>query len=187
MVMPSRHVRDRVLRAVGELPLLDHHAHGLRLATLSPEAFGDLVNESDSPAMGGLKAFDKPFGLNVRALCAPVLGLERGAPLDAYFAERNRLGGEEASRRLIAACNLSAALLDTYERDRVHLTDPSTFASTMGVAAHEILRLESLFETVAMNHGSAQFCDRPICNGRFVIRRPPGPPSRSCRYSCISG
>ena len=142
-----------ISRAISALPLLDHHAHGIRLAPLSATEFGNLINESASTAVGGLKALDKPIGLNIRAMCAPVLGLEPGASIDDYFARRALLG-EEASRKLIAACGMSVTLLDTYDRKRAELTEPAAF-STLGPQAREILRLESLFENVARDHGQA--------------------------------
>jgi hypothetical protein len=141
-------------QAIQAVPLLDHHAHGIRLAPLSGSAFGDLINESSSYKVGGLKALDKPIGLNIRSLCAPVLGLEQGASFEDYFSQREALG-EDASRKLIEACGLSNVMIDTYDRGNASLTDPVAF-SRLGPKAHEVLRLESLFENVASAHGQSE-------------------------------
>lgn len=152
-------MKQDLIETIRTVPLFDHHAHGVRLASLSAETAGDLLNESTSKALGGLKAFDKPVGLNLRSICAPLLDLERGASLDRYFARRAELG-EDASQRLIEACGLSTVLLDTYARDSKDLTDPTSFTDTFNIPAFEILRLESLFENVAQTHGAVDgLCD----------------------------
>lgn len=138
-----------ILEQILQMPLVDHHAHGVMLADLDVQAMGDEINESSSPALGGAKAFDKPVGLNIRSLCAPILDLPAHSPIEDYVARRKQLGAREASQRLIDKSALSAVMLDTYSRDVSTLTSPHQFTEEFRTPALEILRIESIFENVA--------------------------------------
>ncbi len=145
-----------VYSEIMQMGLIDHHAHGVSLEDFDVQKMGDSLNESSSPILGGSKAFEKPVGLNIRGFCGPVLDLPAHQSIDQYLARRQELGGVECSRRLIESCNLDAALLDTYNRTRTDLTTPTQFQSQFGVTAYEVLRVESIFENVAMRLGGAQ-------------------------------
>jgi len=138
-----------------ELQLVDHHAHGVSMADMDVQRMGDLLNESSSPKLGGAVAFQKPVGTNIRTFCAPALGLPAHVDIEDYVARREELGGAEASKRLIANCNLQSALLDTYDRKPSELTDPSEFSAAFDMPTYEVLRIESVFENVAMAGGNA--------------------------------
>lgn len=144
-----------IVEEILQMPLVDHHAHGVRLDELDVFRMGNILNESSSKSLGGAKAFEKPVGLNIRGLCAPVLELPRHVPIDDYVAQRNQLGATEASRRLINQCGMSGALLDTYARDSTELTTPEQFAHTFGTRAFEVLRIESIFENTVLRAGSS--------------------------------
>jgi predicted TIM-barrel fold metal-dependent hydrolase len=91
--------------------------------------------------------FDSQLGLAIRAWCAPLLGLERHASPDDYWAARAALGEEEVNRRFLTAANVSHWLVDTGFR-AVDLLDPTAMAAASGGHAAEVVRLETLAEQV---------------------------------------
>src|SRR5687768_13566342 len=99
--------------SISELPLIDHHCHGIVPGDLDRLAFEDLINEGLDPPAAGTSHFDTPVGLAVRRWCAPVLDLEPLASPEAYLERRSGLGAGEANRRLLRAAGVGAMLLDS--------------------------------------------------------------------------
>ena len=130
-------------------PLVDHHVHGAFRAAPSRAAYGDALNEADTdPLPPDVDPFDSQLGFAARAWCAPVLGLDRHAPPDAYWARRAELGEDEVNRRFLTAAGVSDWLVDTGHRAGDLLT-PDGLAAAGGGRAHEVVRLETVAESLA--------------------------------------
>ncbi len=138
-----------LLAELDEIPLVDHHVHGALRASPSRTAYGNALNEADTdPLPAGTDPFDSQVGFAIRAWCAPVLGLERHASPDDYWARREQLGEDEVNRRFLGGAGVSHWLVDTGHR-AADLLSPEALATTSGAAAHEVVRLESLAEQLA--------------------------------------
>ena len=131
-----------------DLPLIDHHCHGVVTAPLDGPGVETLLTESADPAPPGTSVFDSQLGFAVRRWCAPVLGLEPSAPADSYLQRRAELGPAEVNRRFLRAAAVEAWLVDTGYQAGELLT-PEQLAQVSGVPAHEIIRLEAVAEQVA--------------------------------------
>jgi predicted TIM-barrel fold metal-dependent hydrolase len=131
-----------------DLPLVDHHCHGVVEAELTEDEFRSLATESDWPAPAGTDSLDSPFGLAVRRFCAPVLGLGPLAPLDDYLARRRSIGAAEANSLLLRSTGTSDYLLDTGIRDD-RLLAPDAMAVRAGARVREIVRIERVAEDLA--------------------------------------
>jgi uncharacterized protein len=140
--------------SIDELPLVDHHCHGIVAGDLDRAAFEDLINEGFDPPAPGTSHFETPVGLAVRRWCAPILDLEPFAPADAYLERRAELGPDDANRRLIRAAGLGTLLVDSAYRvgDVLGTAEMGTLA---GVPAHDIARLEAVAEAVIEEGGDA--------------------------------
>jgi uncharacterized protein len=95
-----------------DLPLVDHHCHGVVSGDLDRAAFELLINEGFDPAPRGTSHFDSPVGLAVRRWCAPVLDLEPLGTPEAYLERRSELGADEVNRRLMSGAGVEALLVD---------------------------------------------------------------------------
>ncbi|MDP9239138.1 MAG: amidohydrolase family protein [Actinomycetota bacterium] len=133
------------------LELIDHHCHGVVRGDLEPAAFEALLSEGGA-APAGTSNFDTPAGLAVRRHCAPVLDLEPHAPAEAYLARRAELGTEEVTHRLMAAALTRLFLVDAGFRGR-ELLSPAELGAAAGGRAREIVRLESVAESLAAGDG----------------------------------
>ena len=132
------------------LALIDHHCHGVVTQDLDSAGFEALLTESPWPAPPGTSMFDSQLGFAVRRRCAPVLGLEPSTGAEDYLRRRSELGGVEASRRLLAAAQVDAWLVDTgYQADRI--TDPVDLSALGGTPARRVVRLESVAEKMAVS------------------------------------
>ena len=60
-----------IQEAAATVPLVDHHCHGVLRDTPDRASFEILATESDWPEPPGLSIFDSPFGVVMRAECAP--------------------------------------------------------------------------------------------------------------------
>jgi predicted TIM-barrel fold metal-dependent hydrolase len=139
-----------------DLPLVDHHCHGIFREPLARAEFE--ANLSEAPGPREVTLFDTQVGFAVRATCAPLLGLPRHPPSEDYLARRAELGPDEVARRLLAATGISDYLVDTgLTPGRV--TSPKELAAYTGAAAHEIVRLEAVAEQVARDVPAASFAD----------------------------
>ncbi|MBS1885897.1 MAG: amidohydrolase family protein [Actinobacteria bacterium] len=130
-----------------DLPLIDHHCHGV-VAALDPGGFERWITESDRPPAPGTRWFDTPLGLAIRAWCAPFLDLEPGTSPEDYVARRGELGQEEVGRRLFAACGLEQMLVDTGIAG-LGLAGPDELAALTGIPAREVVRIEAVAEALA--------------------------------------
>ncbi|MBT6206148.1 MAG: amidohydrolase family protein [Alphaproteobacteria bacterium] len=137
-----------------DVPLIDHHCHGVVPQDLDLARFEALMSESYKPAPEGTSQFDKPLGLMVRGQCAPMLDLEPFCSGEAYVERRRELGAEEVNRRLLGACGLDSLIVDTGHRSDA-IADVPMMADLSGRPAHEVVRIESVAEQVARSGVSA--------------------------------
>lgn len=131
-----------------DLPLVDHHCHGVSPAELDYKAFQAMFSESYLPPPPGTSEFQKPLGLVIRRFCAPVLDLEPLAGGEAYVARRLELGAAEVNRRFLARSGLDRLLVDTGHRSDAILTCQG-MAKAAARPAHEVVRIEAVAEEVA--------------------------------------
>ncbi|WP_346766374.1 amidohydrolase family protein [Streptomyces sp. CB01881] len=136
--------------------LVDHHCHSVVAAGLSDDALTGLLTESDRPPAPGTSPFDSALGLAVRRWCPPALGLPAHTPAAEYLARRRELGAPEATRRLLAAAALDTCLVDTglTEAAGRPLLPLSEFADAAGARVREVVRLESVAESVPTGAGA---------------------------------
>ncbi|MFD7408251.1 amidohydrolase family protein [Streptomyces sp. NPDC059866] len=131
------------------LPLVDHHCHGVVTGDVTVRRFESLITEGE--VWPGMSPFDSPVGVAVRRHCAPLLDLPRHAPAEDYLARRTELGAAEVNRRFLSAAGTEVFCVDTgYAPDG--LTTPGELAGAAGggAVAHEVVRLESVAEAVAV-------------------------------------
>ncbi|MFE6056100.1 amidohydrolase family protein [Kitasatospora sp. NPDC056446] len=135
--------------------LVDHHCHSVVAGELDDDALAGLLTESDRPPAPGCSPFDSALGLAVRRWCPPVLGLPAHAPAADYLARRQELGATEATRRLLAAAGLDTCLVDTglTSAAGLPLLPPAALAEATGASVREVVRLESVAETVTAGAG----------------------------------
>jgi predicted TIM-barrel fold metal-dependent hydrolase len=145
---------------LADLPLVDHHCHGLVQRDLERPEFEAMLTESEGPSALGGSLFDSQIGLAVRRWCSPVLDLPAHAPAEEYLTRRAELGAAEVNRRLMAATDTQTFLVDTgYLPEPI--TSPDELAALTGGRAREIVRLEALAEEVLADGGDAAgFADR---------------------------
>lgn len=137
--------------------LVDHHCHGVVTVPLDRDGFESLVTESDRPAPPGCTALDSQLGFALRRWCAPVLGLDPHADPDDYLARRCELGPDEVNRRFLRAADVDAFLVDTGYRGG-ELLDTRGMASLAGVPVREVVRLETVAESMS-GVGAEGFAD----------------------------
>jgi uncharacterized protein len=137
-----------------DLPLLDHHCHGVIAGPLQRARFEDLATESSSPPPAGTTHLDSPLGLMIRRWCAPLLDLQPFASNEEYIARRLEIDPAEVNRRFLRACGLSALLLDTGYRS-ADILQPAEMAAATGVPAHEVVRIETVAEATLAADGDA--------------------------------
>ncbi|MGA5900925.1 amidohydrolase family protein [Streptomyces venetus] len=159
-----------VREALDALRLVDHHCHGTVTGDLGREAFEPLLTEGD--AWPGVSPFDSPVGVAVRRHCAPVLDLPRHAPAEEYLARRSELGWREVQRRFLRASGANVFCVDTgYSPEP--LTTPREVAEAAGGSAYEVVRLESVAESVrAAGVEPDAYADAFRAAGLDAVRRP---------------
>ncbi|TYL54048.1 amidohydrolase [Agromyces mariniharenae] len=161
-------------RAIDAMPLIDHHAHSLLRPPLAERDLLDALTQAEH-ATDHAAIFDSQLGFALRRFCAPALGLPPFADAAEYLAARERLGFDEATRRLLGASGIRTYLIDDgHAPDRL-LSDAqlaelaSEGAGADGdragaagdVRVHRIVRLERLAESVMSDAASgADFVDR---------------------------
>ena len=137
-----------------DVPLVDHHCHGVVPVDLEAEQFEALLSEAFAPAPAGTSHWDKPVALSIRRWCAPVLDLPGFcAPAD-YVARRRALGAGEVNRRFLTGSGIGAYLVDTGNRPE-ELCGFAELGAIAGAPAREILRMEVVAERVASSRPSA--------------------------------
>lgn len=108
-----------------DVPLVDHHCHGVGNADLDRGGF-DLLSEAPAAAPGR-STFDSMLGLALRRWCAPVLGLPAHAEPADYLERRAELSWQEAASLLLRASGTTEWFLDTgFDQER--LTGLAAFA-----------------------------------------------------------
>ena len=137
-----------IQEAAASIPLVDHHCHGVLRDTPDRASFEILATESDWPEPAGMTIFDSPFGVLVRAECAPLLDLPRHVTADAYMARRAELGQAEVTRRLLPPTGIATHVIDTGFRG-ASILSPAEMATAAGSTAFEIVRLEQVAEEIA--------------------------------------
>jgi uncharacterized protein len=159
---------------IDELPLLDHHAHGIYERDLEAAEVERWLSETYLPPAPGCSWWDSPLGLAVRAHCAPIIDLEPFAAPELYVQQRRRLGGEEVSRRLLAAAGVSSLLIDTGMAD-LELCSPERLGELANASAHEVVRLEPIAERLAASPISpSEYPERIEAAVRDGVRRAVG-------------
>ena len=136
------------MTATDDLPLVDHHCHGVLADALGPDVFRALSTESAGEGDPAVDVLDSPYGLALGRRCAPLLGLEPHPTPEAYLERRGALGAAEVNRRMMSAAGLSALLIDTGHLAYPLLT-PEEMEDAFAVPSHEIVRLERLAEDLA--------------------------------------
>lgn len=131
-----------------DLPLTDHHCHGVVEGELDRPGFEDLINEGFDPPPAGTSHFESPIGLAIRRWCAPALDLEPLADPERYLERRAELGAEEVNRRLLRAAGLGHLIVDSGYRSS-EVTGVERTGELAGVPASEVVRLEAVAEDVA--------------------------------------
>ena len=150
------------------VPLLDHHCHGVTTGDLDRASFEALITESDWDAPEGTTHFDSQVGFAIRRHCAPVLGLEPFASAEAYLERRRELGGVEVSRRLLRATGISDYVIETgHKADEI--LDPDGMADAGRARAHEVVRLERLAEELVI--GGCPASDFRVAFARVLDER----------------
>jgi uncharacterized protein len=137
------------------LQLIDHHAHAVTLHELDLAALaGYLAETPNVPADHA--HLDGPLGLAVRRWCPPLLDLPAFCGWPEYVDRRRELGAVDSSRRLLRGAGVRTMLLDSgYRGDE--LCDLPTMAELSGAKVREILRVETVAETVAATSSAAEF------------------------------
>jgi predicted TIM-barrel fold metal-dependent hydrolase len=126
--------------------LVDHHVHASLRGPVDRPAFETMLNEgSPDPVPPYMTQFDSQLGFAVRRWCAPLLGLEPGAPADRYWARRAELGDEAVARALLPAARVSRWIVDPGYGGGV-VTSPETLAEWSGAPCSTVVRLETLAE-----------------------------------------
>ncbi|WP_329049925.1 amidohydrolase family protein [Amycolatopsis sp. NBC_01488] len=145
-----------LLPFVADLPLVDHHCHGVVTEDVARADFEAMLTEADTTSPLGTSLFDSLIGLAVRARCAPVLDLPMHAEPDAYLERRAELGAAEVARRFLRATGTTDFLLDGgFQPDA--LTTTGEFAQLAGARAHDVVRLEQVAEQVIRGTTAAGF------------------------------
>ncbi|MCD2441438.1 amidohydrolase [Agromyces sp. SYSU K20354] len=139
--------------AIDAMPLVDHHAHSLLRPPLTEGDLLDALTQAEH-ATDRAAVFDSQLGFALRRHCAPALGLAAFADGAEYLAARERLGFDEATRRLLQASGIRTYLIDDGHAPERLMPD-AEFERVAGAGAgartHRIVRLEALAESV-MTH-----------------------------------
>jgi predicted TIM-barrel fold metal-dependent hydrolase len=149
--LPGRE-RERVpgdlADALRTMRLADHHVHGCYTADISRAQFEESINEgSPEPIPAFMTQFDSQLGFAIRRWCSPLLGLERHAGADDYWARRASLPRREVNRAMLTPAGASRWYLDTGFKGNA-ISSAAEMTEDSGVPGSEILRLEVLAEGV---------------------------------------
>ncbi|MCG3756377.1 amidohydrolase family protein [Amycolatopsis sp. Poz14] len=147
-----------LLDFVADLPLVDHHCHGVRTGGVDRDGFERMLTEADTVSPLGTSLFDSLIGLAVRERCAPILDLPKHAPADDYLARREELGAQEVNRRFLRSTGSTDYLLDGGFLPE-SLTATQDFAELADARAHDIVRLEQVAEDVIRGTSAAGFAE----------------------------
>ena len=134
------------------VPLIDHHCHGVVPENLTAEQFEDALSEAFAPAPAGTSHWDKPVALSIRRWCAPMLDLPKFAAPEDYFARRQELGAVEVNKRFLRAAGFEMLLVDSGNRPE-ELCSVEKLGVIADVPTREVVRMESVAERVAETSG----------------------------------
>ncbi|WP_104175286.1 amidohydrolase family protein [Arthrobacter sp. Y81] len=128
--------------------LIDHHVHGAYGVDGDEARFQNSLNEGNSELLAEPSAaYDSQLGFALRRWCAEIIDLPRHVTADLYWRRRSELGELEIGRRMTRAAGVSHWLIDAGFKTGAML-DPPAMAEIAGAAVHEIVRLETLAETL---------------------------------------
>jgi predicted TIM-barrel fold metal-dependent hydrolase len=145
-----------LLPFVADLPLVDHHCHGVLTQDVARADFEAMLTEAGTTSPLGTSLFDSLIGLAVRERCAPVLDLPKHAPADVYLDRRAELGAAEVARRFLRATGTTDFLLDGGFLPDALTTTPE-FGALAATRAHDVVRLEQVAEDVIRGTSAAGF------------------------------
>ncbi|WP_454698480.1 amidohydrolase family protein [Arthrobacter humicola] len=133
---------------VEDVRLIDHHVHGAYGADSDEERFQNSLNEGNSELLAEPSAaYESQLGFALRRWCAEIIDLPRHVTAELYWRRRSELGELEISRRMTRAAGVSHWLIDTGFKT-AGMLDPRGMAEIAGATVHEIVRLETLAETL---------------------------------------
>jgi len=133
---------------VEDIRLIDHHVHGAYGVDGDETRFQNSLNEANSaPLTEPSAAYDSQLGFALRRWCAEIIDLPRHVSPELYWRRRSELGELEISRRMTRAAGVSHWLIDAGFNTGAML-DPPGMAETAGATVREIVRLETLAETL---------------------------------------
>jgi predicted TIM-barrel fold metal-dependent hydrolase len=136
---------SEIIEFVDQLPLLDHHVHGVFKSDPTIEQFANMITESDRQPKSLELAMNSQVGFATRKWCSPLIDLPAHADPQAYFDRRMQLGAEEVNRRMLKASGISYSLIETgYRGDEIH--GPAAMAQLSESRVDEIIRLETTAE-----------------------------------------
>ena len=135
-----------------DVPLIDHHCHGVVPKDLTDAEFEDSLSEAFAPAAPGTSHWDKPVALSIRRWCAPLLDLEKFAAPEDYLARRRELGVAEVNQRFMRAAGFEMLLVDSGNRPE-ELCSVVELGEIADVPSREVVRMESVAERVAAAGG----------------------------------
>lgn len=139
---------------LAQLSLIDHHVHGVVIEDPSPEAFANMITESDRTPRSVAAALETQVGFAVRRWCAPVLDLPKHVDADTYFARRLELGSTEVNERFLRQSGIGHYLIETgYRGNEIH--GPKGMAAVTGAKVDQVIRLETVAETLALSSTSS--------------------------------
>ncbi|MFJ5958985.1 amidohydrolase family protein [Paenarthrobacter sp. NPDC092416] len=165
---------DRLLAAIEETPLVDHHVHGALTDDVARASLEELLTESDRPIPPWMTQFDSQVGFAIRRWCAPLLDLAPHAGADAYFDRRSELGTQEVTSRLLKSAGIGHFLIETgYRGEQIH--GLAGMESISGAKVSEVVRLEAVAESLAGEGVSAaDFADAYIARLAVVTQNAVG-------------
>ena len=138
-------MNPELLEHTDGLSLVDHHCHGLLSRELELSEFELFATESEWDSPVGTSVFDSPFGIAVRAECAPLLGLERHCNGEAYIRQRALLGPAEVNTLLLRASGIGRYIVETGITNG-QLLDPKELAEAAQASSSFVVRLETVAE-----------------------------------------
>lgn len=148
----SRTAGSDLAQHIGEVSLIDQHAHGCWLRAGDRRRFENALNEANTEPLADFDSgFDSQLGFAVRAHCAPVLGLARHAEPADYWHRRGQFTEAELARLFLARAGISDWLIDT--GIGADVAGVSELAELSGGSAHEVVRLEQVAEQAARAPG----------------------------------
>lgn len=158
------------------IPLFDHHCHGLIQRRLALDEFALLATEGEWLPDDRSTAFNSPFGIAMRKICAPLLGLSPSCSIEDYVAARQARSYEALAAPLLAGTGTAEYGIET-GFPSPDIASPAEMQRLTGAQAHTIVRLEAIAEATASETSAArffdEFCarlDRQISRGAIGVK-----------------